>query len=170
MDHWGTRLGRAALALALWPGGLVAAQAADDDAPAVAASAPPVSEAAARHAPRLTIASRVQLLTRELGLDVGQQSRVQSILQDQRSEVSKVWSDSSISSALRVRATQAIGDKTADRIRAILNEAQRKKYIQPRMHEAPVGAPGGDVQQWLKTAQGLEQPAKGVTSTTGKEN
>lgn len=102
--------------------------------------------------------NRVRLLARELQLDARQQSEVTKILQQQRSDVAKVWSDPSVSAALRIAATQAIGDKTADKIRALLNDAQRSKYILPRQHEAPVGAPGGDVQKWLQTAQELEQP------------
>jgi len=104
------------------------------------------------------LAARVQLLARELDLDPGQQLAVTKLLQEQRAQVAKVWSDPSVASALRVGATQAIADRTAEQIRAILSEEQRERYNKPRQHEAPVGAPGGDVQKWMQSAQGLEQP------------
>jgi hypothetical protein len=109
-------------------------------------------------------------LTKELDLDARQRAEVTVILEAQRAEVAKAWSDPSVAAAVRIGATQAIGEKTADRIRAILNDEQRKKYIQPRRHEAPVGAPGGDVQKWMTTAQGLGQPAVAAASAAGKGN
>jgi hypothetical protein len=48
-----------------------------------------------------------------------------------------------------VSATQSIGDKTADQIRALLNEEQRKKYNPPKpSHEASTG-PSPGVEEWM---------------------
>ena len=140
--------------------GLAAAEESVPDVTPPAAATP--APGSVHRAPRAGIAGRVQLLTAELGLDARQQQAVASVLVQQRTEVAKVWSDPSVPAALRV---SAIGDTTAERIRAILNEDQRKKYMQPRQHEAPVGAPGGDVQKWMQSAQGLE-PA-GVAAAKG---
>ena len=85
----------------------------------------------------------------------------------QRAEVAKVWSDASVPSAIRVGATQAIGDRTAERIRTLLNDEQRRKYIQPRQHEVPVGAAGGDVQKWMQAAQDQERSAAASAATKG---
>ena len=93
---------------------------------------------------------RVTLLAKELGLDASQKAQVRKVLDRQREQVARVWKDSSIPPARRVSATQAIGDRTADRIRALLNEEQRKKYIQPRQREAAVGTAGGNVESWMK--------------------
>ena len=111
-------------------------------------------------------------MTKELDLDVRQQTELKTILEAQRSEVARVWSDPSVPSAVRVGATQAIGERTADRIRAMLSDEQRKKYIQPRQHEAPVGAPGGDVQTWMSATQGQQPPAtaSAAASATAREN
>lgn len=158
---WGAAGAQAALLLVLWVGAAGALQAQED---AAAASAEEAEEAAAaapattHRMPRLPMDNRVRLLAKELKLDAHQQTEVTKVLQAQRAEVAKVWSDPLVSSALRIAATQAIGDKTAERIRALLNEEQRSQYIKPRQHEAPVGAPGGDVQKWIQNAQDLEPP------------
>lgn len=95
----------------------------------------------------------MQLLTKELNLDEQQQGSVRTILLLQRSEVIKAWSDPSVPAAIRVSALQGITERTADRIRSVLTDAQREKYLKARLHETPVGAPGGDVAKWMKTAQ-----------------
>ncbi len=159
--------------LVLMPHPVLSAQAADIG-PGPAATTPPASDAGARahRAQRSGLASRVQLMTKELDLDVRQQTELKTILEAQRSEVARVWSDPSVPSAVRVGATQAIGERTADRIRAMLSDEQRKKYIQPRQHEAPVGAPGGDVQTWMSATQGQQPPAtaSAAASATAREN
>jgi Spy/CpxP family protein refolding chaperone len=96
---------------------------------------------------------RVNLLAKELDLNAAQQAQVKKLLESQREQVARVWNDASIPAARRVVATQAIGDRTADQIRALLTEEQRKKYIQPRQREASVGAPGGDVQAWMNAGK-----------------
>jgi Spy/CpxP family protein refolding chaperone len=106
---------------------------------------------------RTTVAaldSRVQLMSKELDLDAIQQSRLKSILLTQRAEVAQVWNDPSVPAPVRIGATQAISEKTADRIRAMLNPEQREKYIRQHQRDTPVGAPGGDVQKWMKPDPG----------------
>lgn len=92
---------------------------------------------------------RVMLLTRELGLSATQQAQVKRVLEGQREQVARVWNDTSIPAARRVSATQAVSDRTADRIRALLTEEQRKKYIKPRQRDAAVGAAGADAESWM---------------------
>jgi len=161
--------------LALMPCPVLSAQAADvGPGSAATTTPPPASDTGARahRAQRSGLTSRVQLMTKELDLDVRQQTELKTILEAQRSEVSRVWSDPSVPSAVRVGATQVIGERTADRIRAMLSDEQRKKYIQPRQHEAPVGAPGGDVQTWMSAAQGQALPAtaSAAASAAAREN
>jgi Spy/CpxP family protein refolding chaperone len=164
----GARLGRAALAFALLAVAQVPLHAADDTvAPDESA---PASNPVAHRASRSPVVSRVALMARELDLDARQQAQVKAILEDQRAEVTRIWSDPSVSSAVRIAATQAIGDKTADRIRAALNDEQRKKYIKPRPHDAGVGAPGSDVQKWMKTAQGQGPSSAGAAPAAAKGN
>jgi len=95
---------------------------------------------------------RVALLAKELDLSAAQQRQVKKVLQGQRDEVSRVWSDASMPAALRVSTTQAIGDRTADQIRDVLTDGQRTRYLQAHTRETRVGAPGADVESWMKRA------------------
>jgi len=105
------------------------AQAADEPA---AAAAPHRHH----HAPSSSIDYRIQLLTAELGLDARQQQAVRQALESQREQVARAWADPAVPSAVRVKSTQAIGDRTADQIRAVLTEEQRARYIKPRQQHA----------------------------------
>ena len=93
---------------------------------------------------------RMALLSKELELDVYQQGEVRKILEAQREQVRKVWSDASVPAGYRVVATRAIGDRTADRIRGLLTDEQRKKYIQPRPPtDALAGSAQPNVEAWM---------------------
>jgi len=116
------------------------------------------SAAAAHPAPRRSTGSgleaRVRLLTGKLGLDVRQQEALRQVLLEQREEVLAVWADESRPAAARVQATEAVGERTADRIRALLNESQRARYNRPRSKEAAPASPRPSVETWMKTAAG----------------
>src|SRR5438132_5993441 len=117
-------------------------------------AATPVPQDTARRRKRASpLDRRVMLLARELGLDATQRTQVKKVLEGQRADVARVWNDPSIPAARRVSATQAIGDRTADRIRALLNDEQRKKYIKPRQRAAAVGTAGGDVESWMNAGK-----------------
>ncbi len=155
------RLGRIAQAVAIalsWVAAGAAHAAETAAEPAAATEAPAVVSAAAsaaaadrRHdaggATRLD--SRVKLMAKELDLSAAQQAQVKKVLLEQREQVAALWNDASVPAAIRVSRTQAVGDHTADRIRALLTEKQRKKYIQPRQHDAKVGAAAVDVESWM---------------------
>jgi Spy/CpxP family protein refolding chaperone len=138
------------------PAGAPAEQAAPAAAPA--ATTTETTEAPVglpgRHAHRRASSSsldaRVKLLTTELKLTPQQQQSVRKILEDQRQQVARAWSDTSVPSAVRVKATQAIGDRTADQIRALLTEEQRAKYVKPR--QPGTSAASADVEQWMNAA------------------
>jgi hypothetical protein len=130
--------------------------AAAQDAAVVVPTQPmaPVARHVMRHrSAALALDDRVQLMTKELGLDATQQAELKGILLNQRTEVLGVWNNSSSPAALRIGATQAISEQTADRIRAMLTDAQREKYIKSRPHDTPVGAPGSDLQKWMTATQ-----------------
>jgi hypothetical protein len=145
------RIGCMLLCLALVSGSLVAAQAADEgQAPAAAAPGYSAPHSHAHRTPAAGLDSRVQLMAKELDLDANQQASLKSILLAQRAEMTQVWNDPSVPAAVRVATTQAVSEKTAGRIRAILSGEQREKYAKAHQSDAPVGAPGGDVQKWMK--------------------
>jgi Spy/CpxP family protein refolding chaperone len=162
------RAGRAGrlVALVLAAGTLAPAQGSD-----AAGAAPAAASSATRqlrhHAPPRALGDRVQLMAKELDLDPAQQAQLKTILQAQRAEVASVWSDASVPAAVRVGATRVIAERTADKIRAMLNDEQRRKYIKARPHDAPVGAPGGDVQKWMNSAQRPGLPATATAAAKG---
>jgi len=94
---------------------------------------------------------RVALLAAELNLSEAQQIQVKAALQRQREAVLKAWNDDTLEPAVRISRTQAISERTVSEIRALLDEEQRKKYIQPRQREATVGTGGSDVESWMNS-------------------
>jgi hypothetical protein len=97
---------------------------------------------------------RVKVLTQALGLDAKQQLELRKVLEGQRDQIRRVWDDESVPAAYRIIATQSISDKTADQIRALLNEEQRKKYKPPRPEPgAAVGSAQPSVEDWMKAAK-----------------
>ncbi len=143
------------LGLALVCGGITAAAATEEAGVAGSTSVvrhnPTPPHPAGRSQPGLE--ERVQLLAKELDLDARQQTSVKAILAAQRAEMLKAWSDPTVPAAMRVGTTQAISERTSERIRAVLTDSQRDKYHKLRPHETPVGAPGGDVEKWMPAAQ-----------------
>jgi hypothetical protein len=135
-----TRLLLVIAALMPWPGAMGAA------------SAQPPQEQVTAQLPRAkesAIDGRVQLLARELDLDATQQVEVRKMLVQQRADTARAWSDESMPSAMRVAATRAIGDRTAERIRAILNDKQREKYLKARPSLSDNAQPATKVESWI---------------------
>lgn len=100
---------------------------------------------------------RIKALSQALDLDEVQQYKLRKVLESQREQVMKVWSDSSLPAAYRISATQAISDGTSDQIRALLNEEQRKKYNPPRRsHEAATGTNKRSVEDWMDATRPKE--------------
>ena len=90
---------------------------------------------------------RVRSLTKALDLSPAQQAQLRKLLLEQREEVKTIWNDTSIPASDRIGATQAISERTADRIRAMLNEEQKKKYGPPP--QRPPRPDGSTVEQWM---------------------
>lgn len=137
------------------PGLLVLALAAPGLLPArVAAAEQAAGETSRRPArPRGTrsgLEDRVATLTKALDLDAKQQAALRKVLQGQREQVRRIWSDESVPSANRISATKALSRQTADQIRALLNEEQRKKYDPPPQRDAGNAAGNVHVEDWMK--------------------
>ena len=113
---------------------LVPAYAATEDASSVVESVQ--SQGKHRHKGH-SLDDRVRTLAQSLDLDAEQQSELRKVLQSQREEIMRVWSDTSVPAPYRVSATLAISDRTADQIRALLNDEQKKKYSPPRARHEP---------------------------------
>jgi hypothetical protein len=106
------------------------------------------SQAPPRSASARALEHRVAMLTKALDLDARQQAELQGIFAGQREAVRKIWNDRTLLAAERVPATRAVGDRTADQIRAILNDEQKKKYNPPKPPPAPDAKPP-DVAAWM---------------------
>lgn len=126
-------------------------------APAAAAAAGPAAGVPAGsrqpllpRGKRSGLDARVATLTRALGLDPKQQAALRKLLQDQRHQVQRIWSDESASAADRVAATRKVSMVTADRIRALLNEEQRKKYDPPPRGDPDKTTGSAHVEDWMK--------------------
>lgn len=97
--------------------------------------------------------ARARFLTKALGLDAQQQSELRKVLIAQRDEINKAWADESLPEAERIRATELVSERTADRIRALLNDEQKKKYNPPRAATSTANAADRpDVEQWMNPA------------------
>jgi hypothetical protein len=100
----------------------------------------------------------VRRLTRGLELDPGQQAKLRDILLDQQRQVRKLRSENSGRAVDWAGETAAIVDQAKVRIRAMLNDEQRKKYSTdvPREMTAPAHA---DLQHWMQIQETQRQQA-----------
>lgn len=117
------------------------------------ASAVPAARQATGLHKRGGLEDRVRMLSKRLDLDAEQQAQLRKVLEDQREQVRKVWNDPSVPAAYRVSATHAISDQTEDRIRALLNEEQRKKFTPPRPPREAAGSSGPSVEEWMDSTR-----------------
>lgn len=108
---------------------------------------------AARSRVGTTLEERIRIFSKALDLDAKQQVGLRKVLQTQREEIRKIWEDPSVPAAYRIVATQAVSDQTADRIRALLNDEQKKKYNPPRQSR-PAAEPSSSsgVEAWMSVA------------------
>ena len=106
-----------------------------------------------QHQHGTSLDNRVRALSKMLSLDTRQQADVRKLLEGQREQVRRVWEDAAVPAPYRISATQAISDKTADQIRALLNDEQKKKYNPPKQpHEALAGS-APSVETWMNPAK-----------------
>ena len=105
--------------------------------------------AQAGHPPALE--RRVTVYTQTLGLNAKQQAQLRVLLLQQRDEMQRVWNDTTLTAAMRVHATQAISGATANRIRTMLTEQQRKRYNPPpKPHDNLARADSPSAEYWMK--------------------
>jgi hypothetical protein len=101
-------------------------------------------------------------LTKALGLDANQQSELRKLLIAQRDETLKVWADEAAPAAQRVKATEVISDQTADRIRAMLTDEQKKRYNPPRQQrDAADETDRPSAEAWMNAGKPAPAPDAG---------
>ena len=96
---------------------------------------------------------RVAMLSKALGLDAKQRSELRKVLESQREQIMRVWNDPAVPAEYRIPATRAINDRTADQIRELLTDEQKKKYSPPRQpREAAPGSTTASVETGMGPA------------------
>jgi ABC-type lipopolysaccharide export system ATPase subunit len=134
-------LGMALVSLMVVPGVPVVAQATSAGSPAL--------QARSSHR-RLSIDDRVKVLARSLDLDQTQQAALKRILEQRQQETLRIRRDPSISGSTRIEQFRTLQDNTVLRIRAVLNEEQRKKYDPLATRRIQPAPQQRSVEDWLK--------------------
>jgi hypothetical protein len=129
------------LAMTLSPGALVAAQ--------VAGATVPAGQTHPAHR-RPNIDDRVKVLAKNLDLNESQQSAVKEILEQRQQETLRLRLDPAITPSARIARFRVLQDKTVERIRAILNDEQRKKYVPLAVRGIQPAPDQRSVEDWLK--------------------
>jgi Spy/CpxP family protein refolding chaperone len=133
----------ALLLLPLGFGGLLSALA---QAPEAASPQPQAKQGASR---RSNIDARVSTLAKTLDLTEEQQSAVKKILEQRQQQTLQIRRDPSISGSARIEQFHMLQEATVERIRAVLNDEQKKKY-DPLAASHNQTTPEHSVEDWLK--------------------
>jgi hypothetical protein len=99
---------------------------------------------------RRSVDERVKNFAETLNLDPAQQVGVKAVLERQQREARQIQFDQSISGTERIGRFRALQQDTVSRIRALLNEEQKKKY-DPLNHGTAATASQPSVEDWLKS-------------------
>jgi periplasmic protein CpxP/Spy len=129
--------------------------------PSPAASAPAARTQSSRSIYRRhPIDDRVNGLAKALDLNETQQSEIKTVLEHQQMQARKIQLDPNLAGADRNDRFRALQEDTVLRIRALLNDEQKKKYDPLNHGTQPTGPPGNYVDQWMKHhQQPTESPA-----------
>ena len=126
------------------PGALIASPAAGETQPA--------HRLLSRHK-RPSVDDQVELLAKYLALNEVQQSSLKGILEQRQMEILAMRRAHASSDAPPTDTFLAIEDQTVERIRAMLNEEQRKKYDPLGARNSRSVAQQQSVEDWLKSAR-----------------
>lgn len=126
----------------LLPGAPVVAQVAG------AASPAPQTHRSRRRSP--SIDDQVKVFAKRLDLNEAQQAAVKKILEQRQQETLHIRQDPSISGSTRIDRFRALQDRTVERIRAVLNEEQKKKYDPLAVRRIQPAPDQRSVEDWLK--------------------
>jgi len=117
--------------------------------PAQASAVEVARQKAQRRHWRPSAEDRLQGLVKGLKLDRVQQAEVRRALQAQREQIRRLLRQPANPDVSRVAAIHAITDRTTERIRAVLNDQQKKLYSQPLPHDFDASEGKAGVEEWL---------------------
>jgi hypothetical protein len=109
---------------------------------------------------RATLDDRVKALSKALDLSDPQQVAVKRILEQRQAEILRLRQDGSISGEERIGRLRAVQDQTVLRIRAVLNDDQKKKYNPLAVREITPPQGQKTVEEWLKETTPKTAPAQ----------
>jgi hypothetical protein len=92
---------------------------------------------------------RVSRFARSLDLNEAQKTAVKKILEQQQQEILRIRLDPSNTGTAGIDRVRALQESTVERIRAVLNEEQKKKYNPFAVRSIPQ-TPQPSVEDWLK--------------------
>jgi len=90
------------------------------------------------------------VFAKNLDLTEAQQTAVKKILEQRQQEALRIRNDSSVSGSVRIERFRALQDNTVERIRAVLNEEQKKKYDPLAVRRRQPASDQRSVEDWLK--------------------
>jgi len=123
-------------------------------------SSVPTQRRAQRGYRKQTIDDRVKGLAKALDLNQMQQAGLKAVLEHQQSQARQIQFDQTISGEERIGKFRALQEDTVLRIRALLNDEQKKKY-EPLNHQAENPSSSDSyIGQWMKYHQRAEQPTE----------
>jgi periplasmic protein CpxP/Spy len=102
---------------------------------------------------RPTIDDRVKDLAKALDLNDTQQAGVKSVLERQQLQARQIQFDQTIAGAERIGRFRALQEDTVLRIRALLNDEQKKKYDPLNHGTQNTTSTDSYVGQWMKNHQ-----------------
>lgn len=115
-------------------------------APQTPTPKPPLNQHPTR---KSNIDTRVSILAKSLDLSAEQQSEVKNILEQRQQKTLLIRRDPSISGSTRIERFRMLQESTVERIRAVLNDEQKKKY-DPMAARRMQSTPEHSVEDWLK--------------------
>jgi hypothetical protein len=98
---------------------------------------------------RPTVDDRVKILAKNLDLNESQETAVKRILERRQQETLRIRRDPTIAGGARIEQFRMLQDRTAEEIRAVLNDEQKKKYDPFAARRIPQ-AEGRSVEDWMK--------------------
>jgi hypothetical protein len=105
-----------------------------------------------RHYRKPSLDEQVKTFSKALDLDETQQAGLKTILERQQMQARRIQFDQSLSGDDRIGRLRALQQATVLRIRALLNQDQKKKY-DPLNHGTQTNSPQPSAADWLKATQ-----------------
>lgn len=121
-------------------------------APVVAQEAGAASPARQTHRGyrRPSLDDRIKVLAKSLDLNEAQQSAVKKILEQRQQETLRLRLDPSMNGEARIDRVRALQENTVARIRAVLNDEQKKRYDPLAVRRIQPAPDQRSVEDWLK--------------------